>query len=261
MKKSFVRPFVIFILLLFGLICIAHGQGSIMRKLKEKAEEKVIEDIFDAGSKEQTPSNSSAPAPNNPSPQNQRGGGLTQEQPNVPRSISEAESALAANKYLDAKSFIKSALWGIELEIGHNVLKSLPVSVGGLKCDTSEDQISSTGIGYAGLLIERNYNGPDDTYLQITIGNESAILNMAGTFLSQGMYVQTTDQSNHKKLRFQEHNASIQYSDNEGYTLTAPIGQSSAVVIQGVNFASESQFMTAANNFQLNSIKKELGEQ
>jgi hypothetical protein len=55
--------------------------------------------------------------------------------------------------------------------------------------------------------------------------------------------------------------AIIEYSEGSGYKLSVPLGQSSLVVFEGVNFASEPEMMTAASAIDLDGIKKMLGEQ
>jgi hypothetical protein len=55
--------------------------------------------------------------------------------------------------------------------------------------------------------------------------------------------------------------AIIEYSEGSGYELSVPIGQSSIIVFKGVNFASEAEMMKAAEVFDIDGIKKELGEQ
>ncbi|HEU5293031.1 MAG TPA: hypothetical protein VFU05_20440, partial [Cyclobacteriaceae bacterium] len=52
----------------------------------------------------------------------------------------------------------------------------------------------------------------------------------------------------------------IEYNEGSGYKLTVPIGQSSLIVWEGVNFANEKEMMDAANAFDIDGIKKILGE-
>jgi len=74
------------------------------------------------------------------------------------------------------------------------------------------------------------------------------------------LYKSSSDETNQKTIRFQDHRAKIEYNDSEGYKLNVPFGQSSVFVLQGVNFDSEEHFMRAADNFDIETIKKELGE-
>ena len=250
----------LFLLLCFGLASVS-AQGRLIRKMQEKAEDKIIEDIFgkpDQGREaEPVRSETETSSPT----QHRKGGGLSQAAPDVNQNIADAGSAFEKNNYSEAKAAVRQALWGVELEIGRNILKSLPESVEGLKTVPDEDRVTSSGAGFLGLIIERVYQGKKDMELRVSIGNDAALLGMAGMYLRSGMYMATTDDPNTKQIRFKGHSATISYDDSSGYTLGVPFGQSSVFVVTGVNFDSENQFMTAANNFDIETIKKELGEQ
>jgi hypothetical protein len=256
--NTFSRVLTILFLVSIGTTSL-HAQGSLMRRIQEKAEQKVVDEIFKDTEKNETPQNR-IENEETPSGQRRRGGGLNQEKPDVAKSIQEANAAFSANKYTEAKNAVKRALWGVELEIGQNILNTLPVAVQDLQYENTQDRVSSSGIGFMGLIIERNYRNSNDVELQTTIGNDSAILGLSGFYLNEGMYIQSTDQTNQKQIQFKDHKAVIRFEEYEGYTLSVPLGQTSIFVAKGINFDTENQFMTAVNNFDINTIKKELGE-
>lgn len=257
MKKNFRFIAISFLLLNF---CVSglHAQGRLLRRIQEEAEKRAVEKIFnekEAGTS--TPAEESDGARRGAS--NTRGGGLSGTTPDVNQSIANAEASLGANDYKAAKSALREALWGVELEIGQNVLKSLPETVVSLKFDAESDKVTSTGIGFIGLLIERHYLGNDDMELSASIGNDAALLGVANFYGAGGYFQQSTDQKNQKQIRFQNHQGVIQFDEASGYTLAVTFGQSSIFVLQGVNFASETDFMAAANQFNLDTIKQKLG--
>ena len=251
---------------------VSYSQGRLIRKIKDKAEDKVIEEIFkDKKTKEQEKQQEKQQYPDyqdtesdydksGSSRQQRKGGGLSQTAPDVLQNIADAESAFKDSKYTESKSYVRQALLSVELEIGRKLLKSLPESVEGLKYVKEDDRVTSTGIGFVGLMIERVYQGKDDMELDCTIGNESALLGLASAYLMGGLYMSSSEETNHKTIRFKDHRALIEYDDSEGYKLSVSFGQSSMFVLQGVNFDSEEQFMRAADNFDIETIKKELGE-
>ncbi len=245
---------------------ISYSQGRLIRKIQEKAEDKAIEEIFKdkkTKEKEQYPDYQDTESDydkSGSSRQQRKSGGLSKTVPDVLQNIADAESAFKDSKYSESKSYVRQALWDIELEIGRKLLNSLPESVEGLKFIKEDDRVTSTGIGFVGLLIERVYQGKDDMELNCTIGNDSAILGLAGTYMMGVLYMSSSDETNHKTIRFKDHRAMIEYDDSEGYKLSVPFGQSSVFVLQGVNFDSEEHFMRAADNFDIETIKKELGE-
>jgi hypothetical protein len=256
------------ILLISLPVLFAHGQGSLLRKIQEKTEQKVVNEIFKEpkGNQENqnyddNNNNNSNNRSGSANPQNRRGTGLSTTAPDVVASIRQADDAYKASSYLQAKNAVKNALWGVELEIGKKVLESLPATVAGLPVNTPGDRVSSSGMGFAGLIIERVYEGNNDMQLKATIGNDSGLLGLAGFYMVDGGYMQSTEQANQKSIQFKDHRAVVKYDEDDGYTLSVPFGQSSVFMINGVNFDDETQFMAAANTFDLAKIKKDLGEQ
>ena len=69
------------------------------------------------------------------------------------------------------------------------------------------------------------------------------------------------DKQNFKQVKVKGNKAIIQYQDSKGYTLIVSLGQSSMIVWECINFANEQEVMTAANGFDIDGIKKMLGEQ
>ena len=177
----------VFLLLLAGCFAWqpAFGQGSLIRKLKEKAENKAVEEVF--GTEQQQGSYGGSNDANRPS--NTKGAGLTTEAPDVLASIDQADAAFGNKKYSDARFGLRQAILGIEMEIGEKILEGFPETINGLPAVKEEDNVASTGIGFVGLFIERTYR-QDDKQFKVTVGNDGALLSAAGIYLSSagGMY-------------------------------------------------------------------------
>ena len=60
---------------------------------------------------------------------------------------------------------------------------------------------------------------------------------------------------------YKNYKALLVYDESSGYSLNIPFGQTSLLVFDGVNFENEQEIMEAANEFDLEKIKKQLGEQ
>jgi hypothetical protein len=261
MKTTFTHYFLLmFVVCLFSSQLLA--QGSLIRRVQEKTEQRIVKEIFGEQDKQQPqqqqPQNQGVESGS--SNQNRRGTGLSQNAPDVLAEIRQANESVTAANYLQAKSAVRNALWGVELGIGKKVLEIMPKSVEGLASNEREDKVTSTGIGFAGLVIERVYKGKDDMEVKATIGNDSAILGMAGFYMMGDTWVQS-EQTDQKTIQFKGQRAVIRYSDSDGYTLSVPFGQSSVFIVTGINFDDENRFMAAANHFDLAKIKHELGEQ
>lgn len=254
---------------LVGFMLIAattNGQGFV-NKLKQKASqaaEKAVEkkatETTNSGNANEN-SDSSPNQPSNGRPVNKGGAGLVSTPPDVNNNLDEAESSYKAGNYSAARYAVQQAMLGVEMEIGQNILKSLPEKVSSLGKVGEEDQVTSTGYGWAGLTIQRVYR-LEDKELRATIANNSAMMSAVNMYLANGGYSQTTNgQQNWKQTKVKGHKAIIEYDENSGYKLSVPLGQSSLVVWEGVNFANEQEIMSAANSFDIDGIKKTLGEQ
>jgi hypothetical protein len=257
---------ILLLCMVLGLSVTGHSQG-LAGKLRQKAEQ-AAEKALEKKAKEKAgitePNDSESTAPNSSSssgkPANKSGGGLVTSPPDVKQNLSDAESAYKASNYGEARYAVQQAMLGVEMEIGNKVLHSLPETVASLPKQAESDQVTSTGWGWVGLTIQREYL-KDDKQLKTTIANNSAWMSSINMYLANGGYAQQTNgEQNWKQVKVKGYKAIIEYNDNTGYKLSVPLGQSSLIVWEGVNFASEQEMMSAANSFDLDGIKKTLGE-
>lgn len=255
------------IILFCGLLCY-QAQGQLLNKLKQKAEQAADKAVDKTLNGKQngstTPGGTSTTGPGGVSsgnPSNTGGGGLISSPPDVNQNLADAETAYNAKSYGEARYAVQQAMLGVEMEIGNNILKSLPETVSALPADKSTDQVTSTGYGWAGLTIHREYL-KDDKQLRVTIANNSAWMGAYNMYLSNTGYAQTTGgQQQFKQIKVKGHKGIIEYSEGSGYKISVAVGQSSLIIWEGVNFASEPEMMKAAEAFDIDGIKKQLGEQ
>ena len=253
------------------LIAFSASAQGIMGKLKQKAEqaaenalEKKAKDKAGVnntgGGTNQSSSGNSGSSGSGSNPSNKGGGGLVTTPPDVKANLSDAETAFKSNSYGDARYAVQQAMLGVEMEIGNKVLKSLPETVGGLPYQKEQDQVTSTGWGWAGLTIQREYL-KEDKQLRTMIANNAAWMSAINMYLANGGYSQTTGgEQNWKQTKVKGHRAVIEYNESSGYKLSVPLGQTSLIVWEAVNFASEQEVMTAANAFDIDGLIKTLGE-
>ena len=249
-------------------------QGQVLNRLKQRAENNVeqkagqeVDKLFSGKKKDQTTGQGGANGAggqngidgNNPS--NKGGGGLISTPPDVKQNLADAEVAYKKNSYGEARYSVQQAMLGVELEIGNKILKSLPESITGLNKEAQSDQVTSAGWGWAGLTIQREYSDGKDKQLTVTVANNSVLMAGLNAYLSGGYAQQSNGEQNWKQTKVKGYRAVIEYSEGSGYTLSVPIGQSSLLVYEGINFASEQEMMKAAEVINIDAIKKELGEQ
>ena len=250
----------------------ANAQG-LLKKIKQKAEQatnKVIDKKIDQAIEDKTgistgndanagPGSTSSPSGKN-SPGNKGGAGLVTTPPDVNANLGDAAAAFKASNYGEARYAVQQAMLGVEMEIGKKILTGLPESVAGLAVVKADDKVTSTGWGWVGLTIQRKY-GEGEKQLTTTIANNSMWMSAVNMYLANGGYAQTNgDNQKWKQTKVKGNKAIIEYDDSSGYKLTVPIGQTSLIIWEGVNFATEQDIMNAANSFDIDGIKKTLGE-
>jgi hypothetical protein len=249
-------------LLLAGILLFQHlswAQPGINR-LRRNLENKVDQAIF--GTKKTSSSSDDSENRTSERARNKGGEGLVTTPPNVPDNLGEAEKAYKSGSYGEARYAVRQAMLGVEMEIGQQILKSLPETVSGLNTDASADQVSSAGWGWTGLTIQRRYTDKKDKELNVVIANNSVMLSAVNMYLTNGTYAQQSGgEQNWKQTKVKNHRAVIEYDDSSGYKLSVPLGQSTIVVYEGVNFKNEAEMVAAAGTLDLDNIKKMLGEQ
>jgi len=243
----------------FLLSTQTHGQ--FLKKLKEK-----VNNAVNKSSNDNSTQNNQTDAANTSStgkPTNTKGGGLTNTTPpDVNQQIADAKQAQAAGNYSDARYSIQQALMGVELQIGRQILLSLPSTVSGLQKDTTQNKVMSTQWGWSNLNIQSVYK-KDDRQMTINIGNNGVYSGFVNMYFNSA-YMQTNsngDKQDVKQTKVKGYKALIKYDKNEGYTLLVPLGQTSLIAWEYINFDSEQDVMNAANAFDIDGIKKMLGEQ
>jgi hypothetical protein len=246
------------------LLCFSYNSNAqLLKKLKDKVNKAVNGDNNSTSNSNETTQNSSS---NNSTgtPTNTKGGGLTNTTPpDVNQQIADAEKSQAAGQYSDARYSIQQALMSIELQIGKEVLQSLPATVSGLEKDTTQNKVMSTQWGWNNLTIQSVYKKADQQ-MTVTIGNNTVYSGFVNLYFNNAGYMQTTSNGNNqdvKQTKVKSYRALITYDDSKGYTLLVQLGQSSLIVWECVNFATEQDVMNAANAFDIDGIKKMLGEQ
>lgn len=250
---------------LFLLVCLCpllSVQAQLMKKLKEKAAA-VAEKVSGTENTQNqngtaTPAGGPATEGNN-NPRNTSGGGLISTPPDVKENLTSAETSFGGGKYSEARYALQQAMLGVELEIGQAILKSLPQTIGDLNYEAAADQVTSTGWGWTGLTIFRKY-AKGDKQLRFTIANNAVWMQAINLYFSGGYAQQSGGEQKWKQTKIKGLRAIIEYDENTGYKLSAPLGQTSLLVYEGVNHANEQEFMKAAEQIDVDKIKKQLGE-
>ncbi|HRI21591.1 MAG TPA: hypothetical protein PLA68_11590 [Panacibacter sp.] len=252
------------ILLFVALALIAlpkQSEAQLLKKLKDKVNKTINPTSTTGTTSDQAGTNTTVDA--NGKPVNKGGGGLKNTPPpDVNEQIADAEQSHGAAKYSDARYSLQQALVGIEIQLGREMLKTLPSPVAGLEKDTTQDKVVSAQWGWSNLTIQRGYTDNKDKQLTVTISNNGMYSGFVTMYFNNAYGVQANaDNQNMKQVKVKGNKAIIQYDDSKGYTLIVPIGQASMIVWEAINFTDETEVMNAANTFDIDGIKKQMGEQ
>ena len=247
-------------LVLCGMLVYKPCEAQLLKKIKDKVNQ-VANKTTGNNDNTQT-SQTDNTTSNNGKPTNKGGAGLKNTPPpDVNQQMTDAEKAYDANKYSDARYSIQQALIGVEIQLGRELLKSLPSEVNGLPKDTTQDKVVSTQWGWANMTIQRVYYDGKEKQLTTTIGNNGLYAGLVNMYFNNAYVQADANQQNVKQTKVKNYKALISYEESKGYTLIVPIGQSSMIVWECVNFADENEVMNAAMQFDIDGIKKKLGEQ
>jgi hypothetical protein len=240
------------------VISNAHGQGF-LKKMKEKAD-KAIDQTINGNKSSNQGNNGTSGSSNTGGASNKTGGGLISTPPDVNENLNAAEKAFDSKSYSDARYSVQQAMLGVELQIGQQILKGLPDDISGLKKDTTKDQVTSTGWGWAGLTIQREYR-QNDMEFKVAIANNAVWMQAINAYFTNAGYAQTNGgEQKWKQTRVKGYKAIIEWDASSGYKLSVPIGQTSLIIMEGVNFKSEQDMMNAAEKIDIDKIKSTLGE-
>jgi hypothetical protein len=247
-----------------------QAQGF-LKKLKDKVEKKA-EDILDKKVADKTGNtvpgsgntnvgnNTTTGSSKNGRPTNKTGEGLKNSTvPDVAQQIEEAGAAYDKQQFGEARFSVQQALLGVELQIGKSLLQSLPNEISGLPKDSTEDRVMSTRYGWANLSIQRIYQ-KEDQQLNMLIGNNAMYSGMLDMYFGFAATQSNGETQNTKQIRIKGNKAIIQFEEREGYTVLMQLGQSGMITWKAINFQTEKDVMDAINQFDIDHIKKTMGE-
>lgn len=240
-------PFILVLMLVFVFQNNANAQlGSALKNKIKTAAKSALEDELKGGTNkeiEEEPLSPEEPA-NNPTAKGKK---LTP--PSVTNHLDGAKSSLQNEQYTNARFDVKEAMRGVELEIGYAILEAMPKKVDELVFDENNDGVTSTGTGFAGLVISRVYENNDEKQMTASIGNNSALGASYNMLISSGY---SANDGNHKNVTVQGNRGTLTFDDYSTYTLGVPFGQNSIFVLECSGCNDEEEVLSASNSFDIN---------
>ncbi len=245
--KLFYQVFAFLLLMSFIAVQPSHAQlGGLGKKLK-KAAEKALQDEIGIGDTDVPDTSPTGNDNSNTNTNTSNVKGKKLSPPDINELLDNAKAALAREQYSNARYEVKEAVKGVELEIGYQILESMPKSVEGLSSNEEDDGIVSTGMGFVGLVINRYYEGGNQR-ITSTIGNNSA-MGASYSYMMNSGYASNND--NMKSLTIQGYRGTLSFDGNNTYTLGIPFAQSSVFILECKGFGGEDELKQAAENFDI----------
>lgn len=242
MERNIKRLFLVLLLCVIGVSPVDAQFKNLKKKLKEAAESAGKSVLGEEKEEEKKQPSNSVPNSQPSSPGNVKGKKLTP--PKVTDHLGNANSAIDSKEYSNARFEVKEAMRGVELEIGYNILDAMPKTVSDLPSNPDEDGVYSTGIGFAGLIINRHYG----KRITASIGDNS-MMGASYSILLNSSYA--SNDGNHKKITVQGNRGVITFDGNNTYKLGVPLAQSSIFVLECRECSGEEDLLDAANEFKL----------
>jgi len=177
---------------------------------------------------------------------------------NIQASLDAAQSSYAANQSLEARENLQQALIDLNNLIGKEILDLMPSSVGDLPINTPEDNIVG-GTGFAGLLVNRMYGTQESKHVDITLANESPMLAVVNTFLSNSMLSGLMgSQTGQKKVTIAGYKGMMERNEGDGdyptvYTVNVPIGDS-LFTLESTGFDNDGDVISMAQQMNIDKI-------
>lgn len=249
------RKFII--ALVFAVFALVPAKAQLLKKLKEKVNQATDQII--PGNNTSTGNTGTTSGNSSGKPQNKTGAGLISTPPDIESNLTSSETAFKANKYSESRFALQQAILGVELRIGQEILKLMPDEVNGVPKIPEKDKVASSGWGWNGLMINREYQ-KGDKYLGVAVQDFSYLGPMWGMYFNGGMTQQENNEQKMKNIMVKGNKGVISYDANKGYTVVVMLTQGSALAWEGVNYASEQEMIDAVNKFDIDKIKQLLGE-
>lgn len=152
-------------------------------------------------------------------------GAIAQE---VPTNLGDAGSSYGTGDLENTRFALQQALIGINQTIGQEILAILPTSLGGMNQVEGSDDVSGSGVAFAGLFVGREYLGDDSTRASLQVISDSPMLASVNSLLSMSVFFAADP--NQKRIKLDGYKALLTRSEAENglvvYDVNMPFGES-----------------------------------
>ncbi len=172
------------------------------------------------------------------------------------KALGTAQNAYNGGKLEETHFALQQAMQELDMIIGREVLKLLPLKMEDRSVNTAQDHVSGN-IGFVGATIYRSY-GDTARAAELSIISNSPMVAMLNTMLNTPLLGGMMSDANNKNVKVQGYKGRLTASEpGEGkkkYELQIPLG--SALVTFSVDDTSEAGLLTMAEKIPLKEIAK-----
>ncbi|MCW5911324.1 MAG: hypothetical protein KIT62_09635 [Cyclobacteriaceae bacterium] len=171
------------------------------------------------------------------------------------KNVSTARSSYASGNLHDSRFAMEQMLRDLDMAIGKEILKLLPVKLGNLNYNEKEDDVTGSGT-YIGLYVNRNF-GTEAKRGAIEIINNSPLITSLNAILSMPVIGGMVRDENQKIIRVQGYKSILnKAADSEtgktDYDLQIPMNNT--LVTVRLKDSNEAEITSAANTIPLAKI-------
>jgi hypothetical protein len=174
----------------------------------------------------------------------------------IQANLDAARSSYQSGDLENARFALQEALNYINQAIGQEILGLLPSSVGGMEKTADGDNVTGTGMGFAGLFVNRTYTGANKNASVEIIGDSPM---MAGINALLAMPAFLTSDPNQKRIKIGTYKALQTKSvDDQGivtYDIQVPF-TSSMLTFRCTGVPNENEVSGMANSLPVDKIAK-----
>lgn len=174
----------------------------------------------------------------------------------IQANLDAARSSYQSGDLENARFALQEALNVINQAIGQEILGMLPASMGGMTKVEDGDNVTGTGMGFAGLFVSRSYTG-DNKNSSIEIVGDSPMMMGINALLAMPAFM--SSDPNQKRIKIGNYKALLTKStDDHGivsYDIQLPFS-SSLLTLRCSGVQNENDVVGMANGLPVDKIAK-----
>ncbi|HYX10000.1 MAG TPA: hypothetical protein VE912_24955 [Bacteroidales bacterium] len=170
--------------------------------------------------------------------------------------LDEAKTAYNSGELDNTRFALQQALAEIDQVIGKEILGMLPATMGDLPAVTTEDNVTGSSSGFAGLYVNRSYQGTEKS-ASIEIVSDSPLLAGLNSLLAMPMLMGSDP--NQKRIKINGYKGLLQKNTDDtgkvSWDVQLPFNQS-LLTFNCDGFENESDVVAMANTIPIDKIVK-----